>query len=209
MDVTKDLGSAGPRNKDIWQIGFAKYKQMGRYFSGVEKNMQNGWFLLPAGDTAQTEEENLTAAGQMQQDLISLQFAHIPLLAVYERSIARENVGQKEEPVLRKEAFLMVPYGKDFTEKFYLETVKTLAVRHKQSRFFARPSFERSIKKYQRENAPGIQFAECESGLGSVEEVLEEGLSCEEYHCVFKGYRAPSSWIDAVLMERRGMRWHS
>ena len=207
MDVTKDPGRTGSRNKDVWQIGFAKYKQMGRYFSGVEKNMQNGWFLLPAGDAAQTEEENLAAAGQMQQDLLSLQFAHIPLLAVYERSIARENVGQNGKPVLRKEAFLMVPYGKDFTEKFYLETVKTLAARHKQNRFFVRPFSGRGIKKYQRENAPGIQFAECESGLGSVEEVLEEGLSCEEYHCVFKGYRAPSSWIDAVLMERSGMLW--
>ena len=207
MDVTKEPGSAGPRNKDVWQIGFAKYKQMGRYFSGVEKNMQNGWFLLPVGAAARTEEESLAAAGQMQQDLLSLQFAHIPLLAVYERSIARENVGQNGDPALRKEAFFMIPYGKDFTEKFYLETVKALAARHKQPRFFARPASARSIKEYQRENAPGIQFAECESGLGSVEEVLEKGLPCEEYHCVFKGYRAPSSWIDAVLMERSGMLW--
>ena len=207
MDVTKDPENTGSRNKDVWQVGFAKYKQMGRYFFEVEKNMQNGWFLLPVGDTTQTEEENLTAAGQLQQDLLSLQFAHISLLAVYERSISREIVGQNGKPALRKEAFFMVPYGKDFTEKFYLETVKTLAARYKQSRFFARPASERSIKKYQRENAPGIQFAECESGLGSVEEVLEKGLTCEEYHCVFKGYRTPSSWIDAVVMERSGMLW--
>lgn len=207
MDVTNDPEKTGSRNKDVWHVGFAKYKQMGRYFSEVEKNMQNGWFLLPVGDATQTEEEKLTAAGQMQQDLLSLQFAHITLLAVYESSISREKGGQNGEPTLRKETFLMIPYGKDFTEKFYLETVKTLAVRHKQSRFFARPSFERSIKKYQRENAPGIQFAECESGLGSVEEVLDNGLPCEEYHCVFKGYRTPSSWIDAVVMERSGMLW--
>ena len=117
MDVTKDPENTGSRNKDVWQVGFAKYKQMGRYFFEVEKNMQNGWFLLPVGDTTQTEEENLTAAGQLQQDLLSLQFAHISLLAVYERSISRENVGQNGEPALRKETFLMVPYGKDFTEK--------------------------------------------------------------------------------------------
>ena len=108
MNIPKDTKSIGTRNKDVWHVGFAKYKQIGRYFSEVEKNMQNGWFLLPVGDATQTEEENLTAAGRMQQDLLSLQFAHIPLLAVYESSISQENGGQNGEPTLRKETFLMI-----------------------------------------------------------------------------------------------------
>ena len=42
----------------------------------------------------------------------------------------------------------------------------------------------------------------------SVEEIMEKGLLQEEYQCVFKGYRKPASWIDAVVMERNGMFWH-
>ena len=29
MDVTKDPENTGSRNKDVWQVGFAKYKQLG------------------------------------------------------------------------------------------------------------------------------------------------------------------------------------
>ena len=46
MNVAYESGITDYRNKDVLQIGFAKYKKMGSQFAEFEKELQNGWFLL-------------------------------------------------------------------------------------------------------------------------------------------------------------------
>ena len=208
MDISYESGLTDYRNKDAVLIGFAKYKQLDNTFSEIEKQLQNGWFLLHVGNETRTEEENLAIAKLLNRDLLSLQFKHIPLFAVYERKILQGGAQQNKKQILRKELFVMVPYEKDFTEKFYLEAAKMFAAKNKQNCFFTKSSSESKIIKFQRENSSGIIFTECESMCYSVEEIMEKGVLQEEYQCVFKGYRKPASWIDAVVMERNGMLWH-
>ncbi len=207
MEIGKDSGETDSLNNGVLQFGFAKYRQMGERFFEFEKKLRSGWFLLPVGDAAKTEEENLAMAGQLKLDLVSLQFKHISLLVVYEKN-DRKEIAQKNEPASLKKVFVMVPCEKSFTENFILETVKLLAAKYQQNTFYVKFCSESKINKYCKKDIHKAAFAECEAVFASIGDVLDDGRIREEYQCVFKGYRAPSSWIDAVVMERRGMLWY-
>ena len=207
MEITKDSGETDSPNNGVLQFGFAKYRQMGKRFFEFEKKLQSGWFLLPVGDAAKTEEENLAMAGQLKLDLVSLQFKHISLLVVYEKN-DRKEIAPKNEPASLKKVFVMVPCEKSFTEKFILETVKLLAAKYQQNTFYVKFCSESKIKKYCKKDTHKAAFAECEAAFANIGDALDDGRIREEYQCVFKGYRAPSSWIDAVVMERSGMLWY-
>ena len=207
MEITKDSGETDSLNNGVLQFGFAKYRQMGKRFFEFEKKLRSGWFLLPAGDVAKTEEENPAMAEQLKLDLVSLQFKQISLLAVYEKN-DRKEIAPKNEPASLKKVFVMVPCEKSFTEKFILETVKLLAAKYRQNTFYVKFCSESKIKKYCKKDTHKAAFAECEAAFANIGDVLDDGRIKEEYQCVFKGYRAPSSWIDAVVMERSGMLWY-
>jgi hypothetical protein len=80
---------------------------------------------------------------------------------------------------------------------------------------------------FKRKAVTDKEFEESETEWLSIEDVLEYGLASEkqnsrkelcvedgstcenktEMKCVFKGYRVPSSWINAVILERNGTLW--
>ena len=102
----------------------------------------------------------------------------------------------------------MVPHENGFTEKFLLETVKLLAEQFKQQRFFVKFCSANKIKKYCKGTDYKSDFTESEDVFFSLTDVLENGITNKKYKCIFKGFRTPSSWIDAVVMERSGMLWY-
>ena len=208
MDILKGSDVSQFRNTDVLQIGFAKYKQMSRQFVEFEKELQNGWFLLPVGDESKTEEENLETARLLKEFLLTLHFKHVTLLAAYENEILQEGPNQNNDISSLKKIFVMVPHENGFTEKFILETVKLLAEQFKQKSFFVKFCSVSKIKKYCKEADFKSDFTECEDKFVSLADVLENGIVNKNYKCVFKGFRTPSSWIDALVMERSGMLWY-
>ena len=208
MNVAYESGITDYRNKDVLQIGFAKYKQMGSQFAEFEKELQNGWFLLPVGDETKKEEENLETARLLKEFLLTLHFKHVTLLAAYENEILQEGPNQNNDISTLKRIFVMVPHENGFTEKFLLETVKLLAEQFKQQRFFVKFCSANKIKKYCKGTDYKSDFTESEDGFFSLTDVLENGILNKNYKCIFKGFRTPSSWIDAVVMERSGMLWY-
>ena len=130
---------------------------------------------------------------------IWLHFKHVTLLAAYENEILQESPNQNNDISTLKRIFVMVPHENGFTEKFLLETVKLLAERFKQPRFFIKFCSANKIKKYCKGTDYKSDFTESEDDFFSLTDVLENG---------FKGFRTPSSWIDAVVMERSGMLWY-
>ena len=208
MNVAYESGITDYRNKDILQIGFAKYKQMGSQFAEFEKELQNGWFLLPVGDETKKEEENLETARLLKELLLTLHVKHVTLLAAYENEILQEGPNQNNDISTLKRIFVMVPHENGFTEKFLLETVKLLAEQFKQRRFFVKFCSANKIKKYCKGTDYKSDFTESEDVFFSLTDVLENGITNKKYKCIFKGFRTPSSWIDAVVMERSGMLWY-
>lgn len=208
MNVAYESGITDYRNKDVLQIGFAKYKQMGSQFAEFEKELQNGWFLLPVGDETKKEEENLETARLLKELLLTLHVKHVTLLAAYENDILQEGPNQNNDISTLKRIFVMVPHENGFTEKFLLETVKLLAEQFKQQRFFVKFCSANKIKKYCKGTDYKSDFTESEDDFFSLTDVLENGITNKNYKCIFKGFRTPSSWIDAVVMERSGMLWY-
>lgn len=208
MNVAYESGITDYRNMDVLQIGFAKYKQMGSQFAEFEKELQNGWFLLPVGDETKKEEENLETARLLKELLLTLHFKYVTLLATYENEILQEGPNQNNDISTLKRIFVMVPHENGFTEKFLLETVKLLAEQFKQQRFFVKFCSANKIKKYCKGTDHKSDFTESEDVFFSLTDVLENGIANKNYKCIFKGFRTPSSWIDAVVMERSGMLWY-
>ena len=208
MNVAYESGITDYRNMDVLQIGFAKYKQMGSQFAEFEKELQNGWFLLPVGDETKKEEENLETARLLKELLLTLHVKHVTLLAAYENEILQESPNQNNDISTLKRIFVMVPHENGFTEKFLLETVKLLAEQFKQQRFFVKFCSANKIKKYCKGTDHKSDFTESEDVFFSLTDVLENGIANKNYKCIFKGVRTPSSWIDAVVMERSGMLWY-
>lgn len=208
MNVAYESGITDYRNKDVLQIGFAKYKKMGSQFAEFEKELQNGWFLLPVGDETKKEEENLETARLLKEFLLTLHFKHVMLLAAYENEILQEGPNQNYDISTLKRIFVMVPHENGFTEKFLLETVKLLAEQFKQRLYFIKFCSSNKIKKYCKGTDYKSDFTESEDDFFSLTDVLENGIINKNYKCIFKGFRTPSSWIDAVVMERSGMLWY-
>ena len=208
MNVAYESSITDYRNKDVLRIGFAKYKKMGSQFAEFEKELQNGWFLLPVGDETKKEEENLETARLLKEFLLTLHFKHVMLLAAYENEIMQEGPNQNNDISTLKRIFVMVPHENGFTEKFLLETVKLLAEQFKQQRFFVKFCSANKIKKYCKGTDYKSDFTESEDDFFSLTDVLENGITNKKYKCIFKGFRTPSSWIDAVVMERSGMLWY-
>jgi hypothetical protein len=208
MKVAYEFGITDYRNKDILQVGFAKFKQMGNQISELEKQMSRGWFLLPIGDETKTEEENLEMARSLKAELLSLRLKHITLLAVYENETVQEDLHRNGGTNALQKMFVMVPHENSFTEKFILEILKMLSIQYKQKSFFVKFNSENWIKQYCRKNSHEAEYAECGAMFASVEDVLENGVENSDFKCVFKGFRAPASWIDAVIMEHSGMIWY-
>lgn len=129
MDISYESGITDYRNKDAVLIGFAKYKQLDNTFSEIEKQFQNGWFLLPVGSETRTEEENLAIAKLLNRDLLSLQFKHIPLFAVYERKILQGGAQQNKNRYYEKNCFSWFLMKKILRKSFIWKLPKCLPLK--------------------------------------------------------------------------------
>jgi hypothetical protein len=168
------------------------------------------------------EEENLTVSRLLKNELRAVPLKHVSLLAMYETNCEKD-----KEPVQVKKLFEVVPFQDGFAENNYVDMVREFLPKHEQATFYVKLPSDKNIKMYRRKNSADTGFEEIETDWLSIEDVLENGLSdnkqkigsglCAadggagenktEMKCVFKGYRVPSTWINAVIMERNGTLW--
>ena len=207
--------------KDV-RFGFERYTRLDIRFLELTIRMQKGFVILSVCNDFDLEEDNLSVSRLLKTELRSVPLKHVSLLAMYETN-SKENA----EPVQVKKLFELVPFQDGFTENTFMETVTKILLKHEQTTFYAKLPGDKKIKMYQQKNSTDTRFEEIETDLLSIEEVLENGLASDkqknntelhkadegvgenktEMKCVFKGYRVPSSWINAVIMERNGALW--
>ena len=207
--------------KDV-RFGFARYARLDIRFLKLKRRLQNGFVILSVCKDSSLEEENLTASRLLKTELSSVPLKHVSLLAMYET-----NSKKNAESIQVKKTFEMIPLQDGFTENNYMETITEILLKHEQTTFYAKLPSDRNLKMYRRKTVADTEFEEIETDWLSIEEVLENGLADNEENnggglcrtdestynnktearCVFKGYRVPSSWINAVIMERNGTLW--
>jgi len=207
--------------KDV-RFGFARYTRLDIKFLELKRRLQNGFVILSGCKDFDLEEENLTASRLLRDKLRSVPLKHVSLLGMYET-----NSDKNAKPVQVKKPFAMIPFQDGFTENNYMETVTKVILKHEQTTFYAKLPSDKKIKMYRRKKSSDTGFEEIETDWLSIEDVLENGLAVvkqkgnkelyeagegvgenkTEIKCVFKGYRVPSSWINAVNMERSGTLW--
>ncbi len=207
--------------KDV-RFGFAKYTRLDIKFLEFKRRLSNGFVILSACKDFNFEEENLTVSRLLQTELRSVPLKHVSLLAVYET-----NSEKNGDPVQVKKLFEMIPFQGGFTKTDYMQVITEILLKHGQTTFYAKLPSDKNIKMYHRKIIADTEFEEIETDWLSIEDVLENGLAAvqqkgnKELHeadggveenkteikCVFKGYRVPSSWINAVIMEHNGTIW--
>ena len=207
--------------KDI-RFGFARYTRLDIRFLEFKRKLQNGFVILSVSNDFDLKKENLCVSRLLKTELRSVPLKHVSLLAVYETN-GKENA----EPFQVKKLFEVIPFQDGFTENDFMETVTKILLRHGQTTFYAKLPADINIKMFQRKNSTDTEFEEIETDWLSIDEVLENGLASDkqknntelhkadegvgenklEMKCVFKGYRVPSSWINAVIMDRNGTLW--
>ena len=207
--------------KDV-RFGFERYTRLDIRFLELTIRMQKGFVILSVCNDFDLEEDNLSVSRLLKTELRSVPLKHVSLLAMYETN-SKENA----EPVQVKKLFELVPFQDGFTENTFMETVTKILLKHEQTSFYAKLSGDKNIKMLQRKTVTDKEFEESETEWLSIEDVLENGLAAEkqnsvqelyeaggstcenkmEIKCVFKGYRVPSSWINAVVLERSGTLW--
>ena len=207
--------------KDV-RFGFARYTRLDIRFLEFKRSFQNGFVILSDCNGFDLEEENLTVSRLLKTELRSMPLKHVSLLAMYET-----DSNKNEEPVQVKKLFELVPFQDGFTENTFMETVSKILLKHGQTTFYAKLPSDKNIKMFKRKAVTDKEFEESETEWLSIEDVLEYGLASEkqnsgkelcvedgstcenktEMKCVFKGYRVPSSWINAVILERNGTLW--
>ena len=207
--------------KDV-RFGFARYTRLDIRFLELKRRLQNGFVIFSVCKNFALEESSLTDSRLLKTELRSVPLKHVSLLAVYET-----NCEKNKELVHVKKLFELIPFQDGFTDKNYMETITEILSKHKQITFYAKLPANKNIKMFQQNNSKDSRFEEIETDWLSIEEVLENGLvdyvqksenqlcgadehtgnNKTETRCVFKGYRVPSSWINAVIMERNGTLW--
>ena len=207
--------------KDV-RFGFARYARLDIRFLELKRRLQKGFVILSICKNSNLEEENISVLRLLKNELRSVPLKHVSLLAVYET-----NCEKNKESVQVKKLFEVIPFQDGFTENDFMETVTRILLKHGQTTFYAKLPADKNIKIFQQKNSTDTKFEEIETDWLSIEEVLENGLASDkqknntelhkadegvgenklEMKCVFKGYRVPSSWINAVIMERNGALW--
>lgn len=207
--------------KDV-RFGFARYARLDIRFLELKRRLQNGFVILSVCKDSSLEEENLTASRLLKTELSSVPLKHVSLLAMYET-----NSKKNAESIQVKKTFEMIPLQDGFTENNYMETITEILLKHEQTTFYAKLPSDKKIKMYRRKNSTDTAFEEIATDWLSIEDVLENGLKSDkqkintelhevdegdtenkmEIKCVFKGYRVPSSWINAVIMGCNGTLW--
>ena len=207
--------------KDV-RFGFARYARLDIRFLELKRRLQKGFVILSICKNSNLEEENISVLRLLKNELRSVPLKHVSLLAVYET-----NCEKNKESVQVKKLFEVIPFQDGFTENNYMETITEILLKHGQTTFYVKLPADKNIKIFQQKNSTDTKFEEIETDWLSIEEVLENGLASDkqknntelhkadegvgenklEMKCVFKGYRVPSSWINAVIMERNGALW--
>jgi len=204
------------------RFGFARYTRLDTKFHKFKNRLENGFVILSVCNDFDIEEDNITVSRLFKTELRAVPLKHVSLLAMYEITTTKN-----AEPVQVKKLFEVIPFQDGFAEDNYMETVSKLLLKHEQTTFYAKLPADENIKMYQRKAVPDTGYMEVETDWQSIDAVLENGLITEGQKssktlcvtdegtcgnkpvikCVFKGYRAPSSWINAVIMERNGTLW--
>ena len=207
--------------KDV-RFGFARYTRLDIKFLEFKRKLQNGFVILSVCKDVDLEEENLTASRLLKNEMRSVPLKHVSLLAMYETNCEKD-----KEPVQVKKLFEVVPFQDGFAENNYVDRVTDILSKHEQTTFYAKLPSDKNIKMYRRKTSTDTGFEEIETDWLSIEEVLENGLSGHEQKagnalcaaggsadenktemkCIFKGYRVPSTWINAVIMDCNGTLW--
>lgn len=207
--------------KDV-RFGFAKYTRLDIRFLELKRRLQNGFVILSVCKDSDLEKENISVSLLLKNELRPVPLKHVSLLSVFET-----NFEKNKESVQVKKLFEVIPFQDGFTENDFMETITEILLKHGQTTFYAKLPADKNIKMFQQKNSTDTKFEEIETDWLSIEEVLENGLASDkqknntelhkadegvgenklEMKCVFKGYRVPSSWINAVIMERNGALW--
>ena len=183
----------------VVMIGFAKYQSLDENFAKLVQHLQKGFFLFTACSDSDTETENLKQAEALQKQLKEMELSYIALLGIYEDETDKQTI-----------LFTAVPYGGVGKPEIFLAKAKKMAGMYKQNYFFAKLGQHENIKLYQREKREGsnINFEECAVAVENMEDLIAFYGKNKNMQCVFKGYRVPSSWLNAVKMEKEGIVWH-
>ena len=187
--------------------GYDKYNKISESsLSRIMKHIENGFFTLSAFRSENDEKKNREDTRKLMADIRGKGLGFIQLIGGYV-----EHDQETGEPVNVEEISLFVPYIKDsMSEDEFLGVTRELAVKYNQEGLIVCLPSTKNILMHVRRDVSVNSFTKIDLGKFNINKMssyysrLKKGGSQATIKYTFEGYRAPSSWLNAVLMKSEG-----